>query len=280
MKLTFQLWNANESGNFPRCISEIWNLASMTECFQGCNALFETWSWFAELCGRIPPLLGSIKCPVIVCLRLFFCSSLSRCARRCEVRAVLLEQVGFDKRFPKCLHSGYHAAIQNRGFAFLWDSEKGFGTWDVPELPSLYQTTNLLSVTWMWVKSRLTEGFLSCFHRQFINSYLSGTICFLRNRFFGILQVLGNLLRDFLGLIFFSFPVLRIISSSLFEPDQPIDLLDVVAILENRVPESHKMAISELFCSQLLISISASASDTLLWAAFSPRAAESAFRSS
>ena len=60
LKLTLQLWNSIESGNFPRCISEIWNLGiihhtierisstSVTVRFQGCRALLKTWSWYCR----------------------------------------------------------------------------------------------------------------------------------------------------------------------------------------------------------------------------------------
>ena len=48
---------------------------------------------------------------------------------------------------------------------------------------------------------------------------------FIRNRFFMIPQFLGNLLRDFLGRVYFSFPSLQINGSFLFEPDLPMSLL-------------------------------------------------------
>ena len=55
-------------------------------------------------------------------------------------------------------------------------------------------------------------------------------VMFLRNKFFSILQVLGNLLRDFLGRVYFSIPILHTSLSYLCEPDQPIISL-VVAVV-------------------------------------------------
>ena len=65
-------------------------------------------------------------------------------------------------------------------------------------------------------------------HRQCIDSQLSDSICFFANRFFVILEFLGNLLRDFLGRVCFSFPFLRINQSFLFEPEQPTDPLGTI----------------------------------------------------
>ena len=47
---------------------------------------------------------------------------------RRELRVVLLEQVGFQKRFLKVLIS--FPAIQNRGWTFLWDSEWSRVDWE------------------------------------------------------------------------------------------------------------------------------------------------------
>ena len=64
---------------------------------------------------------------------------------------------------------------------------------------------------------------------------------FLRNKFFSILQFLGNLLRDFLGRVHSSFPNLHTILFHLFELDQPIDSLVVAVIVGTQTPdESHK----------------------------------------
>ena len=58
---------------------------------------------------------------------------------------------------------------------------------------------------------------------------------FLRNRFFLILQFLGNLLREFLGFICFSFPILFSSLFGLFEPDLLIDSPGAAPIFEIRL---------------------------------------------
>ena len=57
----------------------------------------------------------------------------------------------------------------------------------------------------------------------------------LRNKFFSILQFLANLLRDFLGRVCFSFQILRVNSSFLFEPDLPIGSPDTAPLFVIRV---------------------------------------------
>ena len=44
-------------------------------------------------------------------------------------------------------------------------------------------------------------------HGQFINSCLSSSICFFATKFIVNLQFLGNLLPDFLGSVYSSFPI-------------------------------------------------------------------------
>ena len=46
--------------------------------------------------------------------------------------------------------------------------------------------------------------------RQFTCSQMSSSICFFRNRFFEILQLLRNDLRDVVGRVCFSFPIIHI----------------------------------------------------------------------
>ena len=58
---------------------------------------------------------------------------------------------------------------------------------------------------------------------------------FLRNKFFSILQILGNSLLDFLGRVCSSFPILHSNSSFLFEPEKPIHSPEKAVIVEIRV---------------------------------------------
>ena len=55
---------------------------------------------------------------------------------------------------------------------------------------------------------------------------------FHRNKFFSILQFLGNVLHDLLGRVYFSIPILHTSFFFLYEPDLPIDLLVVAEIVE------------------------------------------------
>ena len=67
-------------------------------------------------------------------------------------------------------------------------------------------------------------------HRQFINSCLACSMIylFLRNKFFSILQLFGNLLLDLLGRAYSSIPILHTSCFYFSVPDLPLDLLDVV----------------------------------------------------
>ena len=71
--------------------------------------------------------------------------------------------------------------------------------------------------------------------RQFICSQMSGSICFFRNRFFVILQLLGNFLRDFVGRVCFLISHYPHKSIFLLEPDLPIDSPYAAPIFEIRV---------------------------------------------
>ena len=59
----------------------------------------------------------------------------------------------------------------------------------------------------------------------------------LRNKFFSILQFIGNLLRNFLGRVCSSFPILNTTLYSVFEPDQPIDSPVVAVIVGIQTPD-------------------------------------------
>ena len=58
---------------------------------------------------------------------------------------------------------------------------------------------------------------------------------FLRNKFFSILQFLGNLLHDLNGRAYFSIPFSIQADFRLSEPDLPIELLDVIEIVEIQI---------------------------------------------
>ena len=143
---------------------------------------------------------------------------------RRKLRMVLLEQVGFQKRFVKYqLYSVYRAAFQNRGWTrnikkVGW--ERGmFQSWSLsqdrkivlrrprnspcsvnpefePRADPQYQdsspvawTTHQFSIVWLDL--------------------------FLSNRFLAIPSFLDHFLRDFLGRVCFSFPILHNFFSSL-----------------------------------------------------------------
>ena len=134
---------------------------------------------------------------------------------------VLLEQVGFQERFPKYpQYSVYHAAIQNRCFALLWDSERSRLGWERGMLQScslsqdrkilLCRSRNSLYSANPEFESRADSQLKDSFPaaqtmHQFLIVWL---YLFLRNRSFVIPQFLGNILRDVLGRFCSSFPFL------------------------------------------------------------------------
>ena len=67
--------------------------------------------------------------------------------------------------------------------------------------------------------------------------FLACLALFLRNKFFSILQFLGNLSVDFLGRAHSSIPILHRSLFYLFEPDLPIDSLVVAEIVGTRTPD-------------------------------------------
>ena len=65
------------------------------------------------------------------------------------------------------------------------------------------------------------------------SSILACLALFLRNKFFSILQFIGNILHDFLGRVCLSIPILHTSLFHLFKPDLPIDSLIVAEIVGN-----------------------------------------------
>ena len=119
---------------------------------------------------------------------------------RRELRKVLLEQVGFQKRFLKYpWNSVYRAAIPNRGKAYLWDSEYSRVGWERGMLQScsLSQDRKVKEFT-LFCKSRMLSQELThsrripfLLHRQFVNSQLSGSICYFATDYFYLLNFLA-----------------------------------------------------------------------------------------
>ena len=136
-----------------------------------------------------------------------------------------------------------HAAIQKRSEARFWDSEQWRVDWERWSLEncSVIEDRNIVS--------HLRRNLLCSVHREsepIIDSQLQDSSLdaytihqfllvqldeILRNSFSSILQFWENLLRGFQGRVYSNFRSLDANLSSLFEPDQPIDLLDVAQIV-------------------------------------------------
>ena len=74
------------------------------------------------------------------------------------------------------------------GLGFI---EGSLGTWNTPELLAVSGSQNSLHQTRNSQKLARGGRIPLLLHRQFINSCLSGSICFLRNKFFSILHFLA-----------------------------------------------------------------------------------------
>ena len=84
---------------------------------------------------------------------------------------------------------------------------------------------------------------------------------FLRNKFFLILQFLGNILLDFLGRIYFPSLILHTNWFYLFELDLPIGSIVVAEIVEIRIPGwCHEEQYPNSYFSNISASTSATAS--------------------
>ena len=162
---------------------------------------------------------------------------------RRKLRMALLEQVGFQNRFLRYpYYSVYHAAIQNRDKALLWYSESSRVGWGRGTLQNCSLSPDRNKKTLTTVKEFILilqilnlsqEPTHSSWNplllqRQFICSQLSGSISFFRTRFFVILQLLGNFLRDFVGRICFLFPIIHI--NSIFSLSQICPLIRLMQL--------------------------------------------------
>ena len=151
-----------------------------------------------------------------------------------------------QERFLKySQYSVYRAAIQTRGKALFSDSEQSKVDWERVSLQNcfLFQDRKILAYLTNKLLCFVNPEFESNFNSQSYDSSLDAKTIhqfllvlldlFLRNKFFSILQFLGNILLDFPGRVHCSFPILQ---TRLFlsEPDQPIDSSVVVVIVGTR----------------------------------------------
>ena len=148
LKLTFHLWNSTESGNSPRCNSEIGKSRkinhttvgiSSTSLIQQSTSTLEAWYKY----WRSLRFLSHFTFQLVSISRNVRSQFLRR---RCQILWIVEQsrESSFSstesfKNVSWSTHKNtvYHAAFPNRGKAWFWDSEFSTvdgKTWDIPEL--------------------------------------------------------------------------------------------------------------------------------------------------